>query len=228
MSKIDTAWKSATSGEIYTPRLRMIYPTLLEPRAIQSDPNSKPKFSLTLAVPKALMGAPMKAITDGLTEALVAKFGKDWKTKKNLKFPLLKTEDQERLAEIADDYPLILRLSANVGYKPTIINPDTSFYDGDGSDIYSGRWAIAAGKFYAYENVSKGVSFGLNRVQLLDNADPIAGGRVATNEGFESYEGAGYGTEYSVGGPVGGRATTDDLVGASPSFAKELNDEIPF
>lgn len=211
MSKFDTAWLNEETGEIHTPKARMVYPTLLEARGIKDKPDSKPKFSVTLLLPKA---ANIDIISASLVAALKDKFGADWK-KKKLLYPLLKTVDQERLLEYADDYPFILRCSANENFAPFIYGPDAKQFTGGASDIYSGRWCVVAGKFFAYDNVSKGASFGLNRIQLLDHDEPVAGGRVATASGFEqvSVKGTAFDTKAK---------TTDDVLGG------DLNDEMPF
>lgn len=214
MSKFDTAWTNEETGEIHTPKARMVYPSLLEAKKIKDKPDSKAKFSVTLLLPKA---TNIDVIKKELAAALQGKFGKEWAKNKKLLYPLLKTEDQERLAEYAAEYPFILRCSANEGFPPFIYNPNTSRFDGQPSEIYSGRWAVAAGKFFAYDNVSKGVNFGLNRIQLLDHDEPIAGGRVATASGFEKFEDTG-----SQGG------TTDSVFDEKPKGGKDMDDEIPF
>lgn len=217
MSKFDTAWLNEETGEIHTCKVRLVYqPALLEPRGIKDKPDSKPKYSANGLVPKA---SNIDVIKKELNAALTGKFGKDWAKNKKLLYPLQKTEDHERLAEYAAEYPYLIKMTANVGYQPFIYNPDTTQFRGQASEIYSGRWAVGAGKFFAYDNVSKGVSFGLNRIQLLDHDEPIAGGRVATASGFEKFEE----TNSKV-------AATADSVFADGKKAggKEMDDEIPF
>lgn len=207
MAKSDNAWFNEATSEVFAPKGRMVYPTLLEPKGIKDKPDSKPKFSVTLLIPKA---ANIDVIKKYLTAAALEKFGKDW-TKKKLLLPLLKTEDQEKLQDLAEAFPYILRCSATPAYPPYIYAPNAKQYEGDGTDIYSGRWAVACGKFYAYDNVSKGVNFGLNKIQLLDHDEPVAGGRVATADGFDAID---------VGnGAIAGN--TDEVFGGA-------NDEIPF
>lgn len=217
MSKFDTAWKNDETGEIHTPKARMVYPTLLEAKRIKDKPDSKPKFTVTLLLPKA---ANIDLLKAGLVEALKGKFGAEWQKKKGLNFPLLKTEDQERLQQYAGEYPLILRCSANQEWPPFVYGPDAKQFNGSPSDIYSGRWAVVAGTFYAYDNVSKGVNFGLNKIQLLDHDEPVAGGRVATASGFEqvSVKGTAFDGDTSTKAK-----TTDDVLGGD-----DLNDDMPF
>jgi hypothetical protein len=108
----------------------------------------------------------------------------------------------------------MIRAAANEGFPPFIYGPNAQPFKGDASEIYSGRWAVVAGNFFGYDNVSKGVSFGLNRIQLLDHDDAIAGGRVATNAGFEPVEVSG--TSFDVGGGKSEKkaaASSDDVFG---------------
>src|ERR1051325_7734073 len=100
MAKYNEAWWNDKTGEIHTPKARMAWPTLLEAKRIKDKPDSKPKFSVTLLIPKA---ANVQLLKDKLVEALVEKFGKEWQKKKGLNMPLLKTVDQEKLAEYAGD-----------------------------------------------------------------------------------------------------------------------------
>lgn len=201
------------TGEIML-KVRIVYPTLLEAKGIKDKPDSKPKFSVTGLIPST---TNIDLLKSSLVESLKGKFGAEFAKKKGLNYPLLKTVDQERLGELADKYPLILRCSANKDYPPFIYGPNAKKYEGDGSDIYSGRWAVVSGKFYAYDNVSKGANFGLNRIQLLEHDEVIAGGRAPTAEGFEQVE--------------VGSGSTDSVFDDKPAGdvkKSSLDDEIPF
>lgn len=172
------------NGEFVTPRGRLVWPKLLEPKSIKGDPNSKPRYTATLLIPK---GSDIKALTDGIAEVARDEFGKEWQGKK-LRMPLGKTADHETLKQYAEEFPWYINATASAEYAPFVFGPDAKQFAGKPADIYSGRWAVMGGKPYAYNNVSKGVSFGLNRVQLLQHAEAIAGGRVSTAEGFEAID----------------------------------------
>lgn len=223
-TKYDTFWTNEETGEIHTPKARMAWPTLLEPKRIKDKPDSKPKFSVSLLVPKT---ADVNPLAKAIAEALKTKFGAAWlkpdagkiasasdmldKINKKLICALKKTVDHEKLAEYAAEFPFVLSCSANEDFPPFIYGPDAKKFAGGASEIYAGRWATSAGKLWAYDNVSKGVLFGLNRIQLLDHDEPIAGGRVATSSGFESVGG----TEFDVGS---GKATAAKAASADDVF----------
>src|SRR5262249_31166701 len=149
---------------------------------------------------------------------------------KKLRTPFLATADFEKLADHAEEFPFFIRMSANEEYPPYIFGPDLKPVQ-DQSQVYGGRWAKIGVRAYAYDaKGNKGVSFGLSRVQLLDDADPIGGGRVATAEGFEAVNVAGkpknadavWDDDKSSKKPAGGRK------GASAAAdTGDLDDEIP-
>lgn len=212
MSKFDTAWLNADTDEVHSPKGRLVYPTLLEPRGIKGDADSKPKFSVTLLLPAA---ANYDALKKLIAETAQAKFGNDW-AKKKLKFPMHKTADFEKLAEEKDAYPIFLRASANPDFPPFVFGPDAKPFKGEPSEIYGGRHAIVTVRAFAYDTAgNKGVAFGLQRVQLLDHDEPIAGGRVATASGFEEFKvdpGKG------VGGGTTSPKTADDIMSDDIGF----------
>lgn len=183
MSKHLTSWHNADTDEVHSPKGRMVYPTLLEPRAIKGEATSRPKFSVTLLLPKSANIDALKAI---VAAAGKEKLGADW-AKKAKSLPLHETKDFEKLKEYADEYPTFLRASANPDFPPFIYGPNTKLFAGDASEIYSGRHAVVAVRAYGYDTAgNKGVAFGLQRIQLLDHDEVIAGGRVATSSGFEA------------------------------------------
>lgn len=212
MSNYLSAWVNEKTGEIMSPKGLLVWPALLEAKINRQYPNNPPKHSCTLLIPKA---ANTDAIKAEIARAAEAKYGKDFR-KKKVDYPLLPTKDHEKLAQFAAEYPSYLKASSNKDFPPFIIAPNAKPFDGDASDIYSGRWGIIAGNAWGWgQNV--GVGWNLNRVQLLDHGDPLpvgGGGAARTVEGFESVD---------VAASSGGTAkTADDVFGDSA----DLNDEL--
>jgi hypothetical protein len=213
MSNHDKAWLNEKTGDIHSPKGRLVWPALLEAKTNRKVPNSKPKFNTVLLIPK---GADVSAIVADIQAAAEAEHGKDWK-KKKLRLPLAQTKDEPRLVEFAEAFPYVLKPSANADFKPFVLGPNAKPFQGDASDIYSGRWAIIAGRAWGYSTGSDGVGWNLNRVQLLDHDDPIANGRIDTSEGFEAIEVDGPTGQGAVApgaqGVAGAPATADSLWG---------------
>lgn len=211
MSKLLKAWFNEGTGEYFTPKVRLVYPALLEPKANRKYPNNPPKFSATLLVPKT---ADISVILAAVAKAAADLYGAQWKEKAAedpslaVKLPVKKTENYDKLAEYAAEYPYMLRVSANAEYPPALFGPDKNPVNRErgASEVYGGRWAIAAlnvwGPKPENKNVNRFVSLGVQRVQLLDHDEQIATGRIGTAEGFDAIEGIGGGT---------GNGSSDDL-----------------
>lgn len=206
MSKFLVAWLNEATGDIHTPKVRMVYPTLLEPRANRKIPGSAPKFNVIGLIPAA---AKFEIMTAEVIRAAVEKHGKNWKEKK-LRLPLVKTDTEPKLAQYAEEFPYLIKASANADFPPFIYGPDTKRFAGKPQDIYSGRWAVIAGGAWGYDTGSLGVGWNLNRIQLLDHDEVIAGGRVDTAEGFEAVSAA---DEPAGGADKGTVKSTDDIFG---------------
>ena len=61
----------------------------------------------------------------------------------------------------------------------------------DEKEVYAGRWCVASLRAFAYDtNGNKGVSFGLQNVQILDNDEAWGGMRARAEDEFEPVESA--------------------------------------
>lgn len=214
MAKHDKFWFNEQTGEIHVAKFRMAWPTLIQAEKIKTDPTSKPMFSVSGLLPKAVDLSYLRA---EMTKGLQGLFGKEWQKKKGLKYCLQNTEDSEHLQEYASDFPHFLRMSANEGFPPFIFGPNAVLMERgrfNPAELYSGRWATAAGTLYPYDNTGKGIKFSLNRVQLLDHDEPLSIGRVATASGFEAVD------------TGGGAGDSSDLFGDEGDGPP--NDKVPF
>jgi Enterobacter phage Enc34, ssDNA-binding protein len=195
MSKYLTASYNKATGEFLTPRCRMVYPALLKPRIPMNATVGTPKYSVTFLVPAM---ANLDVLKEAVDELRIRKLGKTAKLAHEVFIP---TSKFDKLREFADQYPTLIRLSATEEFPPFLFKPNTQPLDratcGE-DEIYGGRWAVAAIKPYVYTKPSGGIAFGLQRLQLLDHDEPIAGGRVTSSEGFDTFD------------PAGGQ-TTDEL-----------------
>lgn len=196
MTALNTARKLPT-GNILLPEGRMMYPALFRatlPRG-ETDPK-KGSWQITLLFPKDTdLTALEKAIDDVIAENLTEKQRATAKVKR----PILLTADQARLAELAEDFPRMVRLGAKE-YKrdggkrqaPQVLDPAMQeVHEDDEADmVYAGRWARATCNpfFYDHDTGGKGVSLGLANVQLLRHDEPLEAGRVKGTAEFEAVD----------------------------------------
>ncbi len=174
------------SGNIRSPKGRLLYPNLFQPSLPKGEKDpEKARYGVSLLIPR---GADIKAITDAVNEVLADNVSEKVRKTTKVKMPFLKTEDQPRFAEFADDYPVMIRCNAK--YKPEVVGPTArAVPEADEADeVYSGRWGRISLRpfFYDHPTGGKGISLGLQNVQLLDHDNPIAGGRARAESEFES------------------------------------------
>lgn len=181
MSDYDTATRD-DSGEIISCKGRLIWPNLLEAKQSRKFPDRAPQFGSGLLLPA---GANIDAIKEEIDRVGKEVHGVNWKKNKSLNLCLKKTGDNEKLAEFAEKFPLFLSAAANADFPPFVFGPDALPFKGSSSEVYGGRWAVISGSAWGVKTGNGNIGWNLNRVQLLDHDEPIAGGRVATSSGFK-------------------------------------------
>jgi hypothetical protein len=173
---------------LVTGKVRLSFPHLFEPTRIAGgDDNQEPKYSVMVLVPKS-----DKATCDAIraAEAEAAEIGKN--TKFEGKVPanlasIVKDGDEDGSAE---DYPeragcLYMTVSSSAKYKPGVVDSQVQQIL-DQSEVYSGVYAKVSMTAFPYKfGNKKGVSFGLNNVQILGGGESLGGGKRATEE-FEA------------------------------------------
>lgn len=184
MSADKHACKLLSSGNIRLPRARLYYPHFFKPqlRKGETDP-AKARYQVTVLLPK---GVDMSVVLKAVEEAAVDKWGADYAKKHKIKKPFLKTEDQPKMSELVDDFPVFLRLNSKD--KPGVVFASGTACGEDKShEVYGGRWAYVSVRPFAYETEgNKGISLGLQNCQLLEDDERLGGGRVSAEAEFES------------------------------------------
>ena len=182
---LDKAFKIESSGNIMTPKSRMMYPSLFT--ATQVKGQGKHKFRLTLLLPKkSNIDLLRSTVMEVAKDALGSKFEKSkWRN------PLIKVADEPRLSELEDDFTYLIR--PNSDNRPQVILPNKAIVDSaqEADEVYGGRWARASISVYWYSADASpvpGVGLGLSNVQLLDHDEPLGGGRVKAESEFEEVE----------------------------------------
>jgi len=120
-----------------------------------------------------------------VNETAVEKWGADYAKKFKVKKPFLKVEDFPKMSELVEKgFTIMIRVSSKTKPEIRLANKMPA----DESDVYSGRWALITVNAFTYDHPTggKGVSLGLQNVQLLDHDDRLGGGRASADDQFEN------------------------------------------
>lgn len=186
MSSDRNSCKLLSSGNIRLPRARLYYPHFFKPQLRKGETDmSKAKYQVSVLLPK---GVDMAIVLKAVEDCAIDKWGADYAKKMKLRKPFLKTDEQPKMADLVDDYPVFLRLNSKD--KPGVVFANGSTCDESKShEVYGGRWAFVSVRAFTYDvDGSKGVSLGLQNVQLLEDDERLGGGRVSAESEFESAE----------------------------------------
>lgn len=159
---------------------RLSFPALLKPMSAEMGG----KYGVTLLLPPDYDTKPLfKALED----AAVEKWGPDkakW-PKGNFNGPksvIRDAADKSHLAGYEPGWKFVSLKSKNpVGIVNGALDKVT-----DEKEVYAGRWARVTARAYAYDNVLKGVGFGLGNVQLLKHDTAFSGAGRAEDD-FDAY-----------------------------------------
>lgn len=165
--------------KIITPKCRLSYPNLLEPR---EDQQGKPWYSAQLVFEK---GTDLSAIKAAILETAKEKFGDkaaDMLRTGRLKTPLRTDWEAKGYPEDSTFF------SCKTRTRPDIVGP---YAGADGKpkpwteDIYAGIYARASIGFYFYPQQGGGIGAGLRNVQILGGGDHFDG-RLSASDEFEA------------------------------------------
>ena len=184
------------STTVVTPKARMAFPELLEPK---KDLNNRVVYSMTLLIPNTEDISELRAAAE---EAALKKWPKKetWK-QLNLKFPFTDGNtkgkvDADGNFKIHKGYENAIVINVRRTEKsgpPVVVAANPQISVTDPAEIYGGRWCRAQINAFAYDQAgNKGVSFGLNMVQVLEHDEPLgASSNPASVFGDEMSTGAG-------------------------------------
>jgi hypothetical protein len=198
---------AAKSDKLTTPIFRVSFPSVFKPRQAQ-NPTEEPKYEITMLFPK---GTDLTPLLKAAVQAAEAKWGSDRR-----KWPgVLATLDPKtylspvggqtpwpfRDGDTAayDGYAGMISLKATSKTRPGIVAANGQTLIEDESDFYAGCWARATVVAFAYDNKSKGVSFGLNNLQKIRD-DEAFSGRGNPLADFDAVEGADDPANYAAPG----------------------------
>lgn len=153
---------------------RLSYPHIFKP---QKNERGEDRYTLALLLPPDTDFKPIKSALD---KAAVEKFGAD-----RSKWPSKMRKPEDVLQDAEEKYGVQFKgwkyVNAGSGEPPGVVNAmleDVS----DVREAYPGRWARISAAAYGYDNKTKGVTIGLNNVQLMKHDEPLAGKPRAQND----------------------------------------------
>jgi hypothetical protein len=169
---------------VITGKVRLSFPYLFRPRPAMQE-GQDAKYSLMVLIPKDDK-ATIKALRAAEAEAKEAGKATKWggKIPSNLKASIIKDADEDGTAE---DYPeraghYYMTVSADLQHKPGVVDKNNQEVI-DQSEVYSGVFGRVSVTAFPYNTSgSKGVTFGLNNVQVYGYGDSLAGGKKAEDE----------------------------------------------
>lgn len=181
--------------KVVTGKVRLSYPTLFKAKA--AEEGQDPKFSVEVLIPKTDVKTVAKiraaqnaaANSDKGLKALQTQNPPTWGDEK---FPAKKFTDTLRDGDDDDENEgrperaghWFMNVRSSAQYKPGVVDKDTQPVM-DESEVYGGvygRVSMTAFPFNTQGN--KGISFGLNSVQVLGYGDPFGAGREDAAETF--------------------------------------------
>lgn len=156
---------------ILTPVFRVSFPNVFT-TAKGPDGKDTGKFSLTM-----LYGddADLGELKAGASRAATKKFGAN--IPGNLKNPFRKGSEKPDLPGYGDDNVTFVKATSTI--QPELLDRNRQPIT-DPRDFYAGCYARAFVVPFGYDNVGKGVSFGLRSIQKVADGEPFgAGGSMA-------------------------------------------------
>lgn len=178
------------SNKIYTPKFRVSFPNVFEPRAMGEDPNGKKKYSLTMLFNVAEIKkdpAQLKLWND-MKVALQTAAREEWgdKIPQGLKSPFRDGKEKEQYDGYGEG---IIFASATSMSRPGLVDRNNARII-SADDFYAGCYARATVNAFAWKFMGKhGLSFGLQNIQKLDDGEPF-GGKSKPEDDFDALEGA--------------------------------------
>ena len=155
---------------------RLSFPAIFHPQ--REDMGGR--YGLTILLPPDYDTKPlMKALEDAATE----KWGPDkakW-PKGNFNGPKQVIRSAEDKAHLTGYEPGWKFISLKSKTQPGCVNAATDPVT-DEKEAYAGRWCRVTARAFAYDNVLKGVGFGLQNVQLLKHDSAFSGAGRAQDD----------------------------------------------
>lgn len=167
---------------VVTGKVRLSYVHLFEP--FTNDPDREARYSVTILIPKsdkATLGKIYDAIEAAKEEGKTKTFG--GKVPGNLR-TTLHDGDEEADLERNPEYAGHMYMAMSSKQRPGVVDQDLNPIL-DSTQVYSGCYARVSINAFPYNTSgNRGISFGLNNVQFLEDGEPL-GGRTRPEDDFD-------------------------------------------
>ena len=171
--------------KVLTGEVRLSYAHLTQPYANPKQPGAKPKYSVTLLIPKTDVATKMdieQSIEAAAQDAVAKKWG-------GFRPPQLKSVLHDGDGVRQDGTPFGEEckghwvLTASSEQPPQVVGMDNINCQLAPQDIYSGMYARVTVRFFGYANSgNKGVGCGLGNVLKTRDGEPLSGGASAASD----------------------------------------------
>ena len=168
--------------KVLTGEVRLSYVNLVAPRVNDNDPTAKPKYSVTLLIPK--MDAAVKQNIDMSIEAAATDAqSKLWGGVRPPVMPI-HIHDGDGVRENGTPYGPECKgcwvITASSQQKPQVVHQSDINTELLPQDIYSGMYARVTINFFGYNRAGKrGIGCGLGNVMKTRDGEALAGGASA-------------------------------------------------
>lgn len=173
------------STKVITGKVRLSFVHLLKPHAM--TPGAPEKYSTMILIPKS-----DKATVTKIKQAIKVAYEAEKGGKlKGVKFEALKTNlrdgDVEMDTEERPEFAGMYFMNISSATAPTVLDRYKNKIDSQ-DEVYSGVYARVSMNAFAYNsNGNKGVSFGLNHVQVVAKGDYL-GGKSSADADFDEWD----------------------------------------
>ena len=171
--------------KVLTGEVRLSYVNLVAPQPNRNDPTGKPKYSVTLLIPKT--DTATKQNIDASIEAAAADAqSKIWGGVRPPVLPVPIPDGDgvmDNGTPFGDECKGCWVMTASTTRKPQVVHQSDINTELLPQDIYSGMYAQVTINFYGYNsNGKRGVGCGLGNVMKTREGDALAGGASAASD----------------------------------------------
>lgn len=171
--------------KVLTGEVRLSYAHLSEPYANPNQPGAKPRYSVTLLIPKSDHATKLD-IDQSIKAAYESAVVNDWKgARPQLRSPLIYDGDGRRNdgGEFGAECKGHWVITANSVRKPQVVDISNINSELAPQDIYSGMYARVTLNFFAFNtNGNRGIGCGLGNVLKARDGEPLSGGASAASD----------------------------------------------